>query len=116
MDGALDWCLEHQSEMPRCLTHADGEQVNIPIPSLVYIEITGHLANLRAGGQIVTAHRGLEELQSAISGQDFPRRHRNFLVNMNHIQRIEGNSFEMDNGDLVPIGTAGAGGIALCVL
>lgn len=109
VDGALDWCLEHQSEAPRCLTvHREGEQVSIPIQSIVYIEITGHLANLHADGQVVTAHRGLGELQSAIGSQDFLRCHRSFLVNMNHIQRVEGNSFQMDNGDLVPIGTAGA--------
>lgn len=107
VDSALDWCLEHLPESPRYLTvQSERESVSIPIQSLEYIEITGHLANLHAGRQIVTAHRGLGELQTAIGSSDFLRCHRSFLVNMNHIQKTEGNSFRMDSGDLVPISSS----------
>jgi DNA-binding LytR/AlgR family response regulator len=110
VDGALDWCLDHLPESPRYLTvQSEREPVRLPVQLLEYIEISGHLAKIHAGKQIVETHRGLGELQEAIGSPDFLRCHRSFLVNMNHIQKAEGNFFQMASGDLVPISPTDAG-------
>ena len=55
---------------------------------------------------MITARRGLDDLEAAIDSQDFLRCHRSFLVNLNHVEGIESSDFRMKDQTLVPISSA----------
>lgn len=108
VERALDWCLEHRAESLRCLpVYAEGENQEIPLASIEYIEILDHRAYIhRIKGALLVTRRGLDELEGAVNSRDFLRCHRSYLVNMNHIQGLKGNYFRMAGGDEVPIGSS----------
>lgn len=104
VDRALDWCLDHLPEALRCLSvYAEGEEQEISLASIVYIEVLGHRAHIHTTDQVIVTRRGLDVLERAIDSRDFLRCHRSFLVNMDHIQSLTGSDFQMDSGALVPI-------------
>lgn len=101
---ALDWCLEHLPEPLRCLSIlSEWEHREIPLFSILYIDVYGHQSCIHTEHEIVITRRGLDDLANAIDSPDFLRCHRSVLVNMNHIQALEGNDFRMSNNSLVPI-------------
>lgn len=109
VDHALEWCLEHLPGEYRCLSVCSKwEQVEIPLRSVEYIEIRGHQAHIHTDESVITARRGMDELEEELSGSDFLRCHRSFLVNLNHIGGLEGSAFRMDCGDRIPIGSSSA--------
>ena len=107
VDQALDWCLEHLPEemRPLCI-YAEGEEREILLASICYIEVLGHQSHIHTTRQEFVTRRGLDALESDLACPDFLRCHRSFLVNMNHIQRIEGSDFQMYGGALIPISTS----------
>lgn len=109
VDDALDWCLANMPEEFRCLSVCSRwEQVEIPLRSIRYVEISGHQAHIHTDGQTVVTRRKMDELEAEIASEDFLRCHRSFLVNMNHAHSLEGNAFRMKTGELVPVGSTSA--------
>lgn len=106
VDDALEWCLEHMPEEYRCLSICSKwEQIEVPLRSIHYIEIRGHQAYIHSDKEVVVTRRGMDELEAEIACADFLRCHRSYLVNMNHVHGLAGNTFCMDSGDVVPIGS-----------
>jgi len=107
---ALDWCVSRYAQSMHCIqVLSEWEQIDIPLPSLVYIEIQGHQAHLHTRDQIVSTRRSLDDLESAIHSSDFIRCHRSFLVNMDYITGIQGKDLCLEGGVRVPIGPSNAG-------
>lgn len=103
---SLGWCLEHWSDRLRGLSvYAEGEWMDLPLPSIVYIEVLDHQSHIHTQRRVVITRRGLDDLSGDVDNGDFLRCHRSFLVNMDHVQGIEGPNFRMDDGSLVPIST-----------
>ncbi len=101
---ALDWCMEHVPESMRCLVvYAGGEEWEIPLTDIQYVEVLGHHTYIHTLQQKVVARRGLDAMEEAISSRDFLRCHRSFLVNLEHVQGIEGSDFRMLDGTQIPI-------------
>lgn len=104
---ALDWCLDHIPTPMRCLSvYTDGEQQELPLASIWYIDVYGHQSHIHTSQETVVTRRGLDELEITIDSQDFLRCHRSYLVNMNYIQGLEGSNFRLSNGALIPIGSS----------
>lgn len=105
--ASLDWFFSHIPEPLRQLSvYCEGEWQKIPLSSILYVDVYGHQARVHTfRGELVT-RRGLDELEIAIDSQDFLRCHRSFLVNLNHVESLEGNDFRMDDQSLVPISSA----------
>lgn len=107
VDRTLDWCLEHMPESLRVLSvYAQGEWQELPLTSISYIEVLGHQCHIHTSRRTLVVRRGLDDLESAIDSRDFLRCHRSYLVNLNHVEGIEGSGFRMDDETLVPISTA----------
>ena len=107
VDQALDWCLEHLPEtMRRLPVYVEGETLEVPLASICYIEVLGHQSHIHTAHRELVTRRGLDALEEDLNSRDFLRCHRSFLVNMNHIQRIEGSDFRMCEGTLIPISTS----------
>ena len=104
VDRALDWCLEHMPEPLRSLSvYAEGETQELPLSSILYIEVLGHQSHIHTLRQTVVVRKSLDDLERAVDSPDFFRCHRSFLVNLNHAERIESSDFLMSDGARIPI-------------
>ena len=105
--ASLDWFFSHIPEPLRLLSvYSEGEWQQIALSSILYVDVYGHQARVHTlRGELVT-RRGLDDLELAIDSRDFLRCHRSFLVNLNHVQSVEGSDFRMDDQSLVPISSA----------
>lgn len=104
VDRALDWCLEHMPEPLRSLSvYAEGETQEFPLASVLYIEVLGHQSHIHTLRQTVVVRKSLDDLERAVDSPDFFRCHRSFLVNLNHVERIESSDFLMSDGARIPI-------------
>ena len=107
--ACLDWFFAHMPEPLRLLSvYSEGEWQQLPLMSIFYIDVYGHQSRIHTSRGVVVARRGLDDLEAAIDSRDFLRCHRSFLVNLNHVEGIEGNDFRMEDQTLVPISSANA--------
>ena len=107
--ACLDWFFAHMPEPLRLLSvYSEGEWQELPLMSIYYIDVYGHQSRIHTPRGVVVARRGLDDLESAIDSRDFLRCHRSFLVNLNHVEGVEGNDFRMKDRTLVPISSANA--------
>lgn len=107
IDRALDWCLEHLPEPMQVLpVYTEGETQELPLASVCYLEVYGHHTHIHTLQRIVVVRRSLDDLEAAIDSPDFLRCHRSFLINMNHVQGLEGSDFRMSDRALIPISIA----------
>ena len=107
--ACLDWFFAHMPEPLRLLSvYSEGEWQQLPLMSIYYIDVYGHQSRIHTSRGVVVARRGLDDLESAIDSRDFLRCHRSFLVNLNHVEGVEGNDFRMKDRTLVPISSANA--------
>lgn len=107
--ACLDWFFAHMPEPLRLLSvYSEGEWQQLPLMSIYYIDVYGHQSRIHTSRGVVVARRGLDDLESAIDSRDFLRCHRSFLVNLNHVEGVEGNDFHMKDRTLVPISSANA--------
>ena len=107
--ACLDWYFSHIPEPLRLLSvYSEGEQQQIPLISIYYVDVFGHQSRIHTRRGVITARRGLDDLESAIDSRDFLRCHRSFLVNLNHVEGIEGSDFRLEDRTLVPISGANA--------
>lgn len=102
---SLDWCLEHPSALLQVVSvYSEGEWIDIPLSSISYIEVLDHQSHIHTDQKkTIVTRRGIDDLSGSIGSEDFLRCHRSYLVNMNHVQSIEGADFRVTGGELVPI-------------
>ena len=104
VNAALEWFFSHPPEPLRLLSiYSEGEWRQLRLSSIYYIDVYGHQARVHTPKEVLITRRGLDDLESSIDSGDFLRCHRSFLVNMNHVEGIEGNDFRMRDKTLVPI-------------
>lgn len=109
LTSSLDWFFSHMPEELRLLPiYSEGEWQNIPLAAILYIDVYGHQSRIHMLRGTVVTRRGLDDLELAIDSPDFLRCHRSYLVNLNHVNGVEGNDFRMADDSLVPISTANA--------
>ena len=107
MAACLNWFFPHVPEPLRVLpVYSEGEWQNLTLSHIYYIDVYGHQSRIHTPRGMVVTRRGLDDLEAAIDSRDFLRCHRSFLVNLNHVEGIEGNDFRMDDQTLVPISLA----------
>lgn len=107
--SCLDWFFSHIPEPLRFLSvYSEGEWQKIPLSSIYYIDVYDHQCRIHTDRGLIVARRGLDDLESAVDSRDFLRCHRSFLVNLNHVEGVEGSDFRLDDQALVPISSANA--------
>lgn len=106
---AMDWCLEEQARDLRELDVVSGRaKLQVPLREILYAEVYGRVCVIHTAGEKISTNMSLTELEELVSGGDFLRCHRSYLVNMNGILRPEEGGFRMVNGDSVPVGADNA--------
>lgn len=82
---------------------ADGKWYRIPEEEILYAESNGDYVSLHTAGKKLTFYETLKSFQSRLSPEHFMRIHRSYLVNLHHVQYLEGNRLNVD-GRMLPVG------------
>lgn len=78
----------------------DSGQKDIPIDSIMYIEVYGYHSHIHLPNEILKVKLSLDMIHSLLPGSNFLRCHRSYLVNLAYIQEV-GKDILMKNGDTV---------------
>ncbi len=82
---------------------ADGGEISVPIDELMYIEVYGNGLDLHCKDEVFHAVGTLSAAEELLPRHSFYRSHRNFIVNLQYVQRLERYYFGMQNGDTVAV-------------
>lgn len=82
---------------------ADGGEVVIPMDELMYIEVYGNGLDFHCKEQTLHGVGSLASAEAMLPRRNFFRSHRNFIVNLQYVQRLERYYFGMRNGDTVAV-------------
>jgi len=78
------------------------KKYNIGFDEIVYISSYGHYITIHTEGNGYEWKYSLKELQKELPGQ-FVRCHRSFIVNLDHMRKIEGKRIQMKNGSVIDV-------------
>ncbi len=107
--GILDWHRDVFTPALRYLDVVSGRSpVKVYLADIQYIEIQAHTCLIHRFDDVVETNRSLASITAQLDGEAFLRVHRKFLANLQHIAEETHESFRMDNGHVLPIGTRNA--------
>lgn len=93
--------LDFRQSTLRIVQHS--KVCHIPLNEILYVESSNTKCMIhRAGGQVYTVYRRLNEIERELEDDRFLRCHQSFLVNMDYIQRAD-KEFELTTGDIINI-------------
>lgn len=81
----------------------EGGEVAVFENDLMYIEVFGNELDLHCKTGVMHCYGSLASAQESLPESRFYRSHRNFIVNMQYVQKIERFAFGMINGDKVTV-------------
>lgn len=107
---ALDYArsFQERAKGPVYLVKTKQGLVSIPCSKIEYIENISRMLNVHVtdGADITSIfiRKSFEEETKALRQKDnFMQVHKSFLINLNYVKRLEGNSIIMDSGANIPI-------------
>ena len=112
MQSALFQCRDIFMRNARYIEIRVGRaDMKIPLIKIYYVESKANYMLFRtAAGDFVT-RMALDEVEQQLGGDPFYRCHQSYIVNTNHIAKLDGNDVLMKNGDAVPMRKNGRSGI-----
>lgn len=75
-----------------------GELVDLPVDSILYLEVLGHSVSVVTAGQVYTVNATLSSFEHQLENHGFLRVHKSYLVNMRHIKKFQCRELTLDNG------------------
>lgn len=82
----------------------DGyDWVRVSVADLLYVESEGNYLTFKEKNRQTLTRMTLTEVQKMLPGHIFLKIHKSYLVNLNHIQKIERHQVTVANGDSIPL-------------
>ncbi len=107
---AMDYARSYRESKrgPLYLVKTRTGMVSIPCSKIEYIENASRMLNVYlTDGSVITSifiRKSFDdEIKDLITEKSFMQVHKSFLVNLNYIKKLEGNSITMDSGTHIPI-------------
>lgn len=94
--------LRETGPVLRCMT-ADGGEALVPRDELYYVEVIGNRLFFHGRRGTVEGIGSLSSVSDGLPPKLFYRAHRNFIVNLQYVEKIGHYYFEMQNGDRVTV-------------
>jgi len=82
---------------------AERVAVKIPLKDITFIEIHAHYGLIHTTKDIIKCRLTLDEVEQKLSGKNFLRTQRSYIVNMRFIKSVEDNDFILTSGEAIPI-------------
>ena len=89
---------------PDIFVKQDQRLLRVPATDLLYVEALGDYVNLHLGRERLTVYGTMKDLETKLPGADFARIHRKYIVRLDRIVAIEGDSVTLDSGAAVGAG------------
>lgn len=83
-----------------------GKMVKIRFQDIRYIEARANYLRIYVGNHFYTAYLTLKEIQEKLSSRNFIRVHKSFIINIQRIVAVEGNTALLENNDVIDIGAS----------
>ncbi len=91
-----------QKKQTGIVLHKNGNIYIISSPSLIYAEGHGRMIRVITDNESLESYEKLSDFSYHLDGR-FIQCHKSYLINMERVKKFQGDSFVMDNGDVVPI-------------
>lgn len=75
----------------------------VPLSHILYLEVYNHQTMLHTSAGAIPVGQPLSALESALAGPPFLRCYRSYIINMDYVDRMEGDCFLLKNGARIPI-------------
>ena len=85
---------------PDIFVKQEQRLVRISTADLLYVEALGDYVNLYLGRERLTVYGTMKDLETKLPGTDFVRIHRKYIVQLDRIIAIEGDSVALENSPL----------------
>lgn len=83
---------------PEIFVKQDQRLLRVPTVELLYVEALGDYVNLYLGRERLTIYGTMKDFETKLSGSEFARIHRKYIVRLERILFIEGDSVMLDGG------------------
>lgn len=101
---AMRRCLEKKSPRKRMVwVNAGRSEMEIDMNVIRYVEVYGHKTILNTSKGEIVVTQTLSMLEQILHEGPFLKCYRSFLINMDYVQRIEGDAFLMKDNREIPI-------------
>ena len=108
MRSALFTCREIFIKNARYIKiRANRTDIKIPLIKISYVESLDQYALFHTADGEYKTRMTLDEIEKQMGGNPFCRCHQSYLINSNHILKLDGNDVLMKNGDRVPMRKVG---------
>lgn len=105
IDGVITRLVNELIKRNEHLTIKNGRDIiKIPFSDIIYVESEGNYVNISAKNGKERCRDTLLNIEKELSGREFIRCHKGYLVNSKYIKRINSNRIELTNTDVIPIG------------
>ncbi|MDR0490107.1 MAG: LytTR family transcriptional regulator, partial [Oscillospiraceae bacterium] len=81
----------------------DRTDMRIPLIKIYYVESNGNYAIFRTAAGEYRTRMTLDEAERQLGGKPFYRCHQSYIINTNHIHKLDGNDIIMKGGDKIPM-------------
>ena len=88
--------LAPAASRPAIFVKQDQRLVRVPTADLLYVEALGDYVNLHFGRERLTVYGTMKDLETKLPSTDFARIHRKYIVRLDRIAAIEGDSVALD--------------------
>ena len=83
----------------------DGKTSAIPVHQISYFEIWQRIVTVHySDGKTAKFYDSMEHIENKLSGKDFVRSHRSYLVHLPYIVTFKQQSIQLKTGETVPVG------------
>jgi len=99
LQRAVDKSANHQESY--IVINKNRQTIKVILMEVIYFEIRGRVITIHCKNNIIEYYEQIKNLEQKISGQDFFRCHKSYIVNLNYVEKFNKNEIIMDNGDRV---------------
>ena len=92
-------------EQPTLIIHKQGVTVSVPFREIFFIECQRHIVHVHANSETISTYERLKSVMRALP-TNFYQCHKSYIVNMNHISRIQSGDVFLKDGRRVPVSRA----------
>lgn len=104
LESALNRCKQFLNNADYYIeVKSDRLMVRVPLRELIFAEVYGNLTVLHTLSGDIRSYISLDELARLLTGKEFLRCHRSYIINMRFVSSADSGDFLLNNGQKIPI-------------
>lgn len=99
----ITYLIEQKKQMKKLLLKSNEDMILVTVSDILYLEARNQDIRIVTAEQEYMRRYNLRDYEQELSGYNFVRNHRSYLINLAHISKISGKEIVMDNGERLPL-------------